>query len=208
MCSVTGCDRKPEYKNDVGMICRPHYGRWRKYKSFSRPIRTKNEWATCTVDGCDTKSRTVGGALCEKHYYRKYKTGDLSDPVIQRGRNWFQSAGYVCTYAPLHHLAGKTGAVYLHRAVLFDKIGGGSHQCHWCKDDIEWSVKGSRKLVVDHLDNNKQNNDEGNLVPSCHSCNTSRGLFANWAMKHKDDPFLLRLFTAANDNVNPVCEAV
>jgi hypothetical protein len=30
----------------------------------------------------------------------------------------------------------------------------------------------------------------------------------HWVIKHKDDPFLLRLFNAANDNVNKFkCEA-
>ncbi|MNV91966.1 HNH endonuclease [compost metagenome] len=74
---------------------------------------------------------------------------------------------------------------------------------------MSWDVaRGKEKLVVDHLDNDKKNNSIDNLVPACHSCNTSRGLFANWVMKHKDDPFLAKLFVAANDNKKPfVCEA-
>jgi hypothetical protein len=58
-------------------------------------------------------------------------------------------------------------------------------------------AKGSRKLVVDHLDGIKTNNDLSNLVPSCHRCNSTRGLFQRWVMEHKDDPFLADLFRVA-----------
>lgn len=205
-CEAPGCERDKWMNRDGFAVCRKHYHRLRVHNSFDLPPRKHPAWATCSVEGCNTPSRTIGGKLCEKHYYRKYRTGDLSDP--ETGRKWFTSHGYVGTYAPLHPLAGKSGALYLHRVVLHDKIGPGVHRCHWCNDEIEWGVKGKRGLVVDHLDNDKANNDGGDLVPACNDCNATRGLFMSWVMKHKDDPFLLKLFTAANDN-NPqfMCEA-
>lgn len=84
--------------------------------------------------------------------------------------------------------------MYVHRIVLYEKIGPGTHDCHWCRKEVEWSVTGSRKLVVDHLDGVKTNNDPSNLVAACHRCNSIRGLFQNWVETHRDDPFLAALF--------------
>ncbi len=74
-----------------------------------------------------------------------------------------------------HPLAPPSGIVTVGRLVLYDKIGPGPHLCHWCGKTIDWArgiTKGG--LVVDHLDWNHNNNDPGNLVPSCNSCNTRR----------------------------------
>src|SRR5690606_25807806 len=35
------------------------------------------EWATCSVSGCKTKSRSRGGELCEMHYHRAYRGGEV-----------------------------------------------------------------------------------------------------------------------------------
>lgn len=84
---------------------------------------------------------------------------------------------YKYIYKHGHFLAGKDGRVGEHRFNLFEKIGPGTHQCYWCKTKVTWikhqrTSKGS--LVVDHLDNNKQNNNFKNIVPACHSCNVWR----------------------------------
>lgn len=97
--------------------------------------------------------------------------------------------------APNHPLATKSGHVGRHRAVLYDSIGPGPHECHWCGKEINWAVgvRGgpSSALVVDHLDNNPANNALSNLVPSCQACNKRRAnpdhdirddeLFITWA---------------------------
>lgn len=67
--------------------------------------------------------------------------------------------------------------ITVHRAVLWDKIGPGTHPCHHCSEPVTWSP--GRKtaagvLQVDHLDHDTRNNDEDNLVPSCHRCNNLR----------------------------------
>jgi hypothetical protein len=72
-----------------------------------------------------------------------------------------------------HPLAHANGAVYAHRAVLWDKIGPGEHRCHWCGRSITWFGPGPR-IYPDHLDRNRWNNDPANLEPSCHWCNSYR----------------------------------
>ena len=65
-----------------------------------------------------------------------------------------------------------------HRRILFRRIGVGWHPCHHCGTMVTWehSLKKNpdTALVVDHLDENKLNNDPANLVPSCNICNASR----------------------------------
>jgi|JI10StandDraft_1071094.scaffolds.fasta_scaffold258647_3 hypothetical protein len=76
-----------------------------------------------------------------------------------------------------HPLTAKNGALKEHRKVLYDKIGPGTHLCHWCGREVEWlSTVRRTELCVDHLDDDKLNNDERNLVPSCFKCNWDRGI--------------------------------
>lgn len=81
---------------------------------------------------------------------------------------------------PSHPLAGVTGNVSEHRAVLYDQIGPGSHRCHWCNRVVTWKVngRGMDALIPDHIDRNGLNNDPANLVPSCVSCNSHRSRLA------------------------------
>lgn len=74
-----------------------------------------------------------------------------------------------------HPLATACGAVGTHRLVLFDKIGPEPQPCHWCSRPLDWFVRGARRLIVDHLDNDGCNNDPSNLVPCCMRCNAWRG---------------------------------
>ena len=197
-CSAVGCDRKSRNKHKGIDVCGMHYQRLRTHGSFDNPPRSKKIWGTCTVEACENDSRTRSGALCEMHYARRYRTGSLD--VDTRPKLTKTSQGYLVRHIHDHPVSGKNGRAYEHRRVLFDKIGVGDHKCHWCLNPIIWHGTGKQRLVVDHLDNDKENNSENNLVPSCHGCNATRGLFMSWVHSHKDDPFLLRLFNAANDN--------
>lgn len=80
------------------------------------------------------------------------------------------SNGYVMTRDRSHPIAPSSGAIYEHRAVLFDVIGLGPHRCNWCHAPINWGAG----LEVDHLDHVRDNNTPSNLVASCHGCNVRR----------------------------------
>jgi hypothetical protein len=74
------------------------------------------------------------------------------------------------------------GRVPVHRKVLYDIIGPGTHPCHWCQKPVTWGLTGTKSgsLIVDHIDDDGSNNEPGNLVPSCHRCNVTRGATVNW----------------------------
>jgi hypothetical protein len=74
-----------------------------------------------------------------------------------------------------HPIAPPSGVVAVSRLALYDKIGGGSHPCHWCNEPVEWKgglVPGA--LIVDHLNWDRQDDRPENLVPSCNMCNAHR----------------------------------
>jgi len=69
-----------------------------------------------------------------------------------------------------------SGKCYVSRAVLYDEIGLGPHQCHWCFAAIDWLPKADpAALQADHLDGDTMNDDPANLVQSCRRCNAARG---------------------------------
>lgn len=85
------------------------------------------------------------------------------------------SEGYRLIIRHGHPLAGKYGRVLEHRSVLFDALGPDEQHCHWCSVALTWLGNSGRKVVVDHLDDDRLNNCLKNLVPSCRDCNARRG---------------------------------
>jgi hypothetical protein len=76
-----------------------------------------------------------------------------------------------------HPIAPPGGIVAFSRLVLFEKIGAGTHPCHWCSMPVTWMpgaglAKGA--LLADHLDWDRNNDAPENLVPSCNHCNVTR----------------------------------
>ena len=70
---------------------------------------------------------------------------------------------------------------YVHRLVLYEKIGPGEHACHWCSKLISWDNKrGPLRLMADHVDGDKWNNTPDNLVPACWRCNGRRAVQPNF----------------------------
>lgn len=197
-CEAPGCDARPHsrYKGGYAM-CQKHWHRWAKYQSFDLPDRQAKPWSTCTVDGCDRRSRTRGGALCEVHYYRRYRTGSFDGPNYKRRHK--VKAGYIRLTGVTSPIANKDGVVMEHRQVLFDSLGDGEHACHWCGKSVRWIRNGkcSRNLVVDHLNDKKDDNRVENLVPSCHPCNAARGMFMAWVRSHRCDPLIKQLLSEA-----------
>lgn len=88
-----------------------------------------------------------------------------------------QSNGYIWLREPGHPLSDSRGLVYEHRYVFYQNNGAGPFKCHWCGLDVEWKT-----MHIDHLDDDKTNNNIENLVPSCPLCNQKRG---RWKMVAK-----------------------
>lgn len=97
------------------------------------------------------------------------------------GRGFYISGGYrKLTGQWDHPLAIADGTVFEHRKVLYDKIGPGPHMCHWrCGRMLSWDGGPQLGICVDHLDNNRLNNDPENLVPSCRRENIARAWWGN-----------------------------
>lgn len=147
----------------------------------------------CVVEGC-SNPRMYKSGICNSCYYRKRRTGTLNKRVWSYRS--LSEHGYVVLRDKEHPLSTKDGLLYEHRKVLYDAIGPGEHSCYWCGTRVKWikgrCVRGS--LVPDHLDGDKQNNERSNLVPACNKCNATRGLFMSWVRRHRDDPWLWRMY--------------
>ena len=80
-----------------------------------------------------------------------------------------------------HPLADSEGCVYLHRRVVWDRLGPGVHKCEWCTKPITWfpteeqKAQGISRLVGDHINGNTLDNRVENVAASCFSCNIKRG---------------------------------
>lgn len=81
--------------------------------------------------------------------------------------------GYVMLSGQTEHPLARSGDLLEHRKVLFDKLGPGEHPCHWCQKSLVWG--GVSGICADHLNDDRQDNDPDNLVPSCVHCNGKRG---------------------------------
>lgn len=123
----------------------------------------------CRVEGCCNSATRSKRTLCEKHYYRIRRHGCADDPASKLS---ISSHGYELVYAPTHPLANAHGVVYKHRMVVYDRMKDIRQiHCYHCQSAIDW-----HNLHIDHLDNNKKNNDIHNLVCSCPKCNQARGV--------------------------------
>ena len=155
-------------------------GKDRKYcspecqKDSLRKSREKeySSLPTCSTLGCDNKANRKGAGLCEACYMRLRRKGTIDYKQLSYRLN--HSSGYVLVREPSHPLATKDGLVYEHRFVFYNKRGEGPFKCHWCGREITWDC-----MDIDHLDDDRSNNDINNLVASCHKCNAKRG---TWKM--------------------------
>lgn len=134
---------------------------------------------SCIVPECEKPSRSSVPNYCPMHYHRLYRHGRLHAQANKTAITASHGRRYRLVYRPDHPLADKGGKVYEHRAVLHDSIGPGPHPCHWCETELDWLPKGNPTAInVDHLNAIGDDNRPENLVPSCQSCNNTRGMQA------------------------------
>lgn len=160
-----------EFSYDVGK------GKDRKYcsikcqrKALKQAQEKKHDsLSDCLTLGCGNKANRKGAGLCEGCYMRLRRKGTTDyKPLPPYRLN--QSSGYIWLREPNHPLSDSRGLVYEHRFVFYEHNGTGPFKCHWCGVDIGWEC-----MDIDHVDDNRSNNDINNLVASCHKCNTKRG---------------------------------
>lgn len=125
---------------------------------------------TCSVNGCDLPVKRKRSGLCYGHYMKMWRYGDTDSHIKFKPGGYITSNGYRLARAPGHILKVTTE----HRLVLFDAIGFGPHMCDECDRHINWQRPIPDRLCVDHVDENKLNNDRLNLRQLCHSCNIKR----------------------------------
>lgn len=107
--------------------------------------------------------------------HEKFMESQIKWRANNEGRTYMQ--GKYLVYVGFQHPAcHKFGITPVHKLVLWDKLAGQDAKCNWCDKDIFWnSDDWNDKLVADHVDTNKVNNEPSNLVPSCNRCNLTRG---------------------------------
>jgi hypothetical protein len=169
---ICGCGK--EFSYDIGRgKDRKHCSPECQYEAFKQKRNANyNSLPKCSTPECNNKANRKGAGLCEGCYMRMRRKGTTDYKALPHRLN--QSAGYIWLREPGHPLADSRGLVYEHRFVFYNHNGKGPFKCHWCDAVVDWNL-----MDVDHLDDNKSNNDISNLVPSCHKCNTKRG---TWKM--------------------------
>lgn len=155
--------------------CRSSYNMSRfKARHASRP--------KCRADGCTSRATRVKSGFCETCYYRVRRTGSTeARRVIGR---CITSAGYILIKRPEHPLSNTAGYVYEHRAILYEKLGEGNHSCFWCGAILCWA-----DIVVDHLNEIKNDNRADNLLVTCNRCNRARGAMIPFLRSLKPEAF-------------------
>lgn len=136
-------------------------------RSKAREIR-KLESGPCSTQGCSGKATHRGRTVCETCSGRIRRTGsaDQRKPAYR----YTTGAGYIKLLRPDHPLSDASGAVFEHRLMVFEQLGPGAHPCFWCGVHIGWP-----DAVIDHLNEDKQDNSAANLAYSCNDCNRARG---------------------------------
>jgi len=78
--------------------------------------------------------------------------------------------GYHKVYEPDCPISEKSGYIFEHRYIVYQKMGSLLGVCRKCNKDIDWST-----VHIDHINNDKTDNRIENLRPLCRACNVMRG---------------------------------
>ena len=124
----------------------------------------------CHIKGCNRDSMYKKKDLCQMHYFRFMRTGSF-ELVDSGDLSHVTSNGYTVVHRPEHPLARGTGYILQHREVLYNSIGESTPDCALCGCKTSWEIY---KFHVDHIDEDKSNNDISNLRMLCNSCNVGR----------------------------------
>lgn len=124
----------------------------------------------CSVEGCERNFSYKALQLCQKHYFRIRRNGHL-DLLDKNPKNRYVTPnGYISLRIPDHPLANRAGLVFEHRYVIYPSIGPDCRPCELCGKPQTWKV-----CHVDHKDDDRKNNEIGNLRILCRGCNVKRG---------------------------------
>jgi hypothetical protein len=138
-----------------------------------RPNTTSSTGASYTRRALTT-SLCIGGASAMAERQSTISRTELAALRPRPSNKPTPLTRYLKVAWPGHPLAHRNGAVYLHRAILFDTIGDGVHSCYWCGKSMAWNTEGMEPLHADHVNNDRRDNRPENLVPSCFVCNIQR----------------------------------
>lgn len=143
----------------------------------------------CKIDGCGRDAQYKAAQLCQKHYFRIRRNGDIELVMDRKKRLTGYSRqprvvmpgkGYIYLYEPDHPLASSQGYVAEHRKVVFDLFGWSLPPCDICGKQTNWET-----CHVDHIDCVVSNNAPENLRPVCRPCNTFRNYPEQHTMKRR-----------------------
>jgi hypothetical protein len=109
------------------------------------------------------------GVLQARVHYGRNRRG-VPDQSKTHAYRYTTQTGYVVLLDAHHPLAMKDGRVHEHRAVAYKAHEGQCPSCFWCAARLTWP-----DAVIDHLDEDKKNNEPANLVVACNPCNRARG---------------------------------
>lgn len=141
-----------------------------EHQRLAADLRPAKAYALCSVEGCESPANRVAAGLCEKHYTRIRRNGNVFSQYERLPEVIKHTGGYDLIKARGHRLSAGGARAYAHRVAFYEANGEGPFKCHWCAAPVTWA-----DMHVDHLDDNKTNNDPRNLVASCPVCNMQRG---------------------------------
>jgi hypothetical protein len=96
----------------------------------------------------------------------------------------FHAAGYKVVHAKDHPIAMRSGFIFEHRKVAYEKHEGICPPCHWCGVVLGWA-----EAVIDHLNESKADNRPDNLAVSCNNCNRARGALVPFVKGMRPEAF-------------------
>jgi HNH endonuclease. len=133
-------------------------------------LALRQSYKQSCVRNCGRTAYRKNG-VCEACYFYERRTGKTGPAPRKRIGRYVTKAGYVRVLIPGHPMSTGDGMVYEHRAVIYHEQQGVLPSCFWCGCQVQsW-----RHVVIDHLNENKQDNQVSNLAPTCNRCNRARG---------------------------------